>query len=191
MAAIPNPTPPPIAHLFRPAVDLYKSPVAVPAKIVLISSSSPRVYCNRTPKPEYITVNAPSVFAVAEPCFTKWFNSLCSMREIEKKYYVADFVRWCYTVSVSYQILTVFVVIFHFAVLQSLHECHCISPRNHLESRQSVNYKNDIYGVNLLFALVIAWTYHNRRANLWECQFKSSSLFRCTFGKYEFWLRLL
>lgn len=82
---MPKPTPPPIAHRLRPAVDLYMSPVAVPANIVLIWSSSPRAYCNRTPKPEYITVNAPNVFAVAVPCFTTWFNSLCSMREIAER----------------------------------------------------------------------------------------------------------
>lgn len=84
-----KPTPPPIAHFLNPAKkiigvryktyvlkicfflpeDLYNSPVAVPAKIVLTSSSSPLAQESKTPKPEYITASVPKVFAVADPCF--------------------------------------------------------------------------------------------------------------------------
>lgn len=77
-----KPTPPPMAHRLSPAVDLYNKPVAVPANTVFASSSSPRANCSSTPNAEYITVMQPSVFAVAEPCFIKWFKSL---REIERK----------------------------------------------------------------------------------------------------------
>lgn len=68
-AASVKPTPPPMAHFLNPAVDLYSNPVVVPARTVLISSSSPRAHCSNTPKPEYITAMVPSVFAVADPCF--------------------------------------------------------------------------------------------------------------------------
>lgn len=74
-----KPTPPPIKHLLNPLEDLYNSPVPVPAKTVFTSSSSPRAHEKSTPKAEYITVNVPKVFAVADPCFIMWFKS-CVLR---------------------------------------------------------------------------------------------------------------
>lgn len=87
-----KPTPPPMAHRLSPAVDLYNRPVAVPANTVFASSSSPRANCSSTPNAEYITVMQPSVFAVAEPCFIKWFKSLRKNRT-ENRFYQNETIK--------------------------------------------------------------------------------------------------
>lgn len=80
-ADTPNPIAPPKAHFLSPAVDLYNRPVVVPDNTVLISSSSPRSHCSRTPNPEYMTATVPKVFAVPAPCFIMWFR-ICVRRNL-------------------------------------------------------------------------------------------------------------
>lgn len=186
---MPRPTPPPSAHRLRPDVDLYNKPVEVAATNVFTSSSSPRAYCNRTPNPEYITVNVPNVFAVADPCFITWLMSLMT----ENKYYYL--LHHAYSTQYIYcWILTVYVVMCQFDWLMLLPECHCINQLYRPELHQSTHFtkkKNASQHQLIEHSLRTIVTHHHRRANLWESQFEATPLFGRSFGKYELRLGLL
>lgn len=83
-----------------------------------------------------------------------------------------------------------FVATFQFVEPDSSLECHCKDQPNHLTQHQSAFRINHInFTSKTEFRPIHA--NHHRWTNLWKGQFKSSSLFGRTLGKYEFWLRLL